>query len=81
MEHETIHYLDRALEKAKKIVMTFEDPTKAVTHDKHENDNTRENCTSSSKLLNQYCFVWSKRFHSKPLGAIKLHRKLSLKIV
>ena len=29
--------------------MTFEDPTKAVTHDKHENDNTRENCTSSSK--------------------------------
>ena len=27
LEHETKDYLDRALEKAKKIVMTFEDPT------------------------------------------------------
>ena len=34
-EHEKKDCHGKTLEKAKKIVMTFEDPTKAVTHDKH----------------------------------------------
>ena len=37
-EHETKDYHNKALEKAKNFVITFEDPTKVVTQDKHEND-------------------------------------------
>ena len=37
-EHETKDYHKKALEKAKDFVMTFKDPIKAVTQDKHEND-------------------------------------------
>ena len=33
----------KALEKAKKFVMTFEDQTKAVTHDKYDNDIYQKN--------------------------------------
>ena len=42
-EHETKGCHDKALEKAKSFVMIFEDPTKAVTHDKHDNDKYQKN--------------------------------------
>ena len=42
-EHETKDYHNKALEKAKNIVMTFADPTKAVSHDKQENDKYQKN--------------------------------------
>ena len=37
-EHKTKDYHNKALEKVRNFVMTFEDKTKAVTHGKHENN-------------------------------------------
>ena len=42
-EHEKKDCHNKALEKAKKFVMTFEDKTKAVTHDKYNNDKCQKN--------------------------------------
>ena len=42
-EHETKYYHTKTLKKTKKIVMIFEDPTKAVFHDKHGNDRYQKN--------------------------------------
>ena len=42
-EHEAKDYHNKTLEKARNFVITFEDPDKAVTHDKHENDKYQKN--------------------------------------
>ena len=42
-EHEKKDCHNKALEKAKKFVMTFENKTKAVTHDKYNNDKCQKN--------------------------------------
>ena len=42
-EHETRDYHKKVLEKAKNFVMAFEDPTKAMTHGKHENGKYQKN--------------------------------------
>ena len=47
-EREKKDCLNKALEKAKKFVIIFEDQTKAVTHDKYDNDKYQKFCTSSN---------------------------------
>ena len=42
-EHEKKDCHNKVLEKAKKFVMTFEDQTKAVTHDKYNNGKCQKN--------------------------------------
>ena len=51
-EHKTKHDHIKALEKAKTFIMTFEDPTKAVTYDTHKNDKYQKNF-QILKLINE----------------------------
>ena len=51
-EHKTKHDHIKALEKAKTFIMTFEDPTKAVTYDTQKNDKYQKNF-QILKLINE----------------------------
>ena len=69
---------NKALEKAKKFVMTFEDQTKAVTHDNYENDKYLKNLRILKLIIEAVLFGTRDRIPGPP-RKIKLQRKLSRK--
>ena len=57
-EHETKDYRNKALEKAKKFAMTFEDSTKDVTDDKHENHKCQKNLNILKLIIEAVLHYW-----------------------